>query len=268
MHEGANDYVGAFQRGHSMTIFTVGCHPDDIEFLMSGTLMLLKENGCELHYMTVADGSCGTTELDPNEIVAIRSSEARKACRFLGATYHDSIANDLTVFYTQDLISTMTGIIRGIAPDIVLVHSPQDYMEDHINSARITVTAAFCRGMRNYRSSPPVKPIQNEMTIYHAMPYGLKDQLRNTITPDFFVDITSVIDKKTEMLSLHKSQKEWLDKSQGMDSYLTTMREMSAETGTLSGRFSYAEGWRRHLHYGFSAREIDPLRGILRSDIF
>lgn len=251
-----------------MTIFVVGCHPDDIEFLMSGTLMLLKEKGCELHYMTVADGSCGTTELDPEEIVAIRSREAREACRFLGATYHDSIARDLAVFYSQDLIRKMTGIIRGIAPDIILVHSPQDYMEDHINSARITVTAAFCRGMRNYPSSPPVEPIQNEVTIYHAMPYGLKDRLRNIITPDFFVDISSVIEKKTEMLSYHKSQKEWLDKSQGMDSYLTTMREMSADVGKMSGRFTYAEGWRRHLHYGFSSREIDPLREILDNSIY
>ena len=33
--------------------------------------------------------------------------------------------------------------------------------------------------------------------------------------------------------------------------------------GRLSGRFAYAEGWRRHLHLGFSAKEIDPLKDAL-----
>jgi N-acetylglucosamine malate deacetylase 1 len=246
-----------------MVVFAIGCHPDDIEFLMAGTLLLLKKNNCDLHYMTVADGSCGTTELEEQEIIKIRKEEAREACSFLGANFHNSIAGDLSVFYTQDLIRKMTAIIRNVAPDILLVHSPQDYMEDHINAGRIAVTAAFCRGMRNYYSFPPTNPIQKDVTIYHSMPYGLKDQLRNTIKPDFYIDITSVIDKKTEMLSFHKSQKKWLDKSQGMDSYLTTMRRMSKETGEMSDNFTYAEGWRQHLHFGFSSKEIDPLQEIL-----
>jgi len=27
----------------------------------------------------------------------------------------------------------------------------------------------------------------------------------------------------------------------------------------MSGRFAYAEGWRRHLHLGLSAHDDDPL---------
>ena len=55
------------------------------------------------------------------------------------------------------------------------------------------------------------------------------------------------------------SQKEWLDASQGMDSYLIAMDEMSEEVGKLSGKYQHSEGWRRHLHLGFSATEQDPL---------
>jgi hypothetical protein len=33
--------------------------------------------------------------------------------------------------------------------------------------------------------------------------------------------------------------------------------------GKLSGQFEFAEGWRRHLHLGFSAAEIDPLKDAL-----
>jgi len=33
--------------------------------------------------------------------------------------------------------------------------------------------------------------------------------------------------------------------------------------GRVWKKFKYAEGWRRHLHYGFSTAELDPLRAAL-----
>ena len=44
----------------SLTVLAFGCHPDDIEFMMAGTLLLLKDLGVELHYINIANGSCGT----------------------------------------------------------------------------------------------------------------------------------------------------------------------------------------------------------------
>jgi hypothetical protein len=49
----------------------------------------------------------------------------------------------------------------------------------------------------------------------------------------------------------------------GMDCYLDAGDEMSRRVGRLSGRFEHAEGWRRHLHLGFSASEQDPLADAL-----
>jgi hypothetical protein len=37
------------------------------------------------------------------------------------------------------------------------------------------------------------------------------------------------------------------------------MQEMAREMGALSGRFEYAEGWRRHNHLGLCAAGTDPL---------
>ncbi len=85
-------------------VFALGCHPDDIEFMMGGTLFLLKEANCELHYMTLANGSCGTTEYSIEEIVRIRKQESQDAAAYVGAAYYESLVNDLEVFYTQDLI--------------------------------------------------------------------------------------------------------------------------------------------------------------------
>ena len=77
--------------------------------------------------------------------------------------------------------------------------------------------------------------------------------------PDNGVDISITIERKRSMLAKHRSQKEWLDFSQGMDSYLLSMVEMARQCGQLSGRFEYAEGWRRHSHLGFARSDVDPL---------
>ena len=53
--------------------------------------------------------------------------------------------------------------------------------------------------------------------------------------PDFFVDVTDVIERKVAMLSRHVSQKRWLDESQGHESYLQTLRSMDEEPGRMSG---------------------------------
>ncbi|MEX2140784.1 MAG: PIG-L deacetylase family protein [Pirellulales bacterium] len=239
--------------------FAIAAHPDDIEFVMAGTMMRLKEAGHELHYMTVGNGSCGSSEHDAETIRRIRRDEARAAAAYLGATFHEALTNDIEIFYDRPMLARLGSIVREVAPQILLTHSPQDYMEDHTNTCRLAVTAAFCRGMRNFPVDPPRPAIDEEVTIYHAQPHGNCDSLRQPILPELFVDVTSVMDRKAEMLVKHQSQKDWLDRSQGMNSYVATLRELNAEVGRMSGRFQFAEGWRRHLHLGFSATDSNPL---------
>jgi N-acetylglucosamine malate deacetylase 1 len=245
-------------------VFALACHPDDIEFMMSGTLLLLKERGCELHYMNLANGNCGTAELSHEKIIKIRRKEAENAAKFLGAAFHPPLVNDIEVFYEDSLIRKVTAIVRDVEPDIMLIPSLEDYMEDHMNTARVAVTAAFCRGMLNYKSIPRKPIISNDVTLYHALPYGLKDGMKTRLIPETYTDISDVMEKKEKMLAMHQSQKVWLDKSQGLDAYINTMRDMSFEVGLMSKRFKFAEGWRRHSHLGFSAADEEPLSELLK----
>lgn len=246
-----------------LTIFAVHSHPDDIEFVMSGTLFLLKEQGCDLHYMNIADGCCGSMEHSREETIAIRAEEGRAAAARLGATFHPSLVHDLEVFYDLPTLQRLAAVMREVAPDIVLTASPQDYMEDHMNACRLAVSTAFVMGMPNYLTEPRRDAVEKDVALYHAMPHGLQDGLCNPITPNFYVDVGSVIEEKAAMLACHASQKDWLDRTQGFDSYIEAMKSMTAEMGAQSGRFAYAEGWRRHLHLGYSRKPWDPLRELL-----
>ena len=247
-----------------MRVFAIAAHPDDIEFFMSGTLMRLQQAGYEVHYMNVANGCCGTTQYDAATIAAIRREEAIEATRTIGAIFHESLCNDLEIFYEQSTLQRLTSIMREVEPEIVLTHSPSDYMEDHMNVCRLAVTAAFCRGMPNFPVEPPRTVTDQQVTVYHAQPYGNRDPLGQLVWPSIFVDVTDLMGRKTEMLAKHASQKRWLDESQGQDSYLQTMRELDEEVGQMSRRYRCAEGWRRHLHLGFCGPNDNPLVTALR----
>lgn len=249
------------------TAMAIAAHPDDIEFFMSGTLMLLRDAGYEIHYMNLANGCCGTTQYDRQTIAEIRREEAKAAAESIGAVFHESICNDLEIFYDKPTLAKVASAVRQVAPNVLLTHSPSDYMEDHTNTCRLAVTAAFTRGMPNFPVAPPRSIVEGIVTVYHAQPYGNRDPLRRPVEPDLFVDTGSVIDRKVEMLAFHKSQKQWLDESQGLDSYLQTLCDLDAEVGRMSAMFPFAEGWRRHLHLGFCDETDDPLAEALAEKV-
>ena len=153
--------------------------------------------------------------------------------------------------------------MRAARPSVVLTHALQDYMEDHMITARLAVSATFARGVPNYRSIPARKPTLEPCVVYHAMPHGQCTPLRVPVLPEIFIDTASVHATKRAALACHASQKEWLDATQGMDSYLATMDGLSQKLAWQAKKLRHAEGWTRHLHYGFGAEEEDPLREVL-----
>lgn len=241
----------------------IAAHPDDIEFLMAGTLLLLKERGFQIHYFNLSTGNCGSMNTKAAATRRARLREAKAAAALLGATFYPPIADDLEIIYSVPLIRKVASVIRKAAPQILLVPSLRDYMEDHTETARIAVTAAFARGMPNFKVNPARKPISSEITVYHALPHGLRDELGAEIRPSLFINTASVQNQKRSALAAHRSQKDWLDASQGMGSYLQVMDDMSGAIGQMSGRFQHAEGWRKHSHLGFCDAQADPLRAAL-----
>ncbi len=136
------------------TVLAIAAHPDDIEFMMAGTLLMLKQAGCETHYLNIANGNCGSVEYNATTLRKLRATEARRAAKVLGATFHPSLTNDLEIFYDLKTVRRLAAVVREVKPSIVLTHSPQDYMEDHTNACRLAVTAAFAHGMPNLESIP------------------------------------------------------------------------------------------------------------------
>lgn len=245
------------------SVLAIAAHHDDIEFVMAGTLLRLRALGWDLHYMNLADGCRGSTTMDRPTCAAVRLEEAKHAAQILGATFYPPICPDMEIAYTTELLRKVAAVVRIAKPSIVLTHSPIDYMEDHETACRLAVSAAFCHGMPNFESDPPVDVYMEPVTVYHAQPVGNATPLGERVVPKLYVDITDVLETKAEALAAHASQKLWLDQSQGMDSYIQTMRDGSAVVGRMSGKYAYAEGWRRREHWGFCGPDDDPLATAL-----
>lgn len=242
-------------------------HPDDIEFHFAGTLLLLKEAGCFLHFWNLANGCLGSMTCEREETARVRRLEAEGGAALAGATLHQPLFDDLAVFYDRSSLARVASVVRSIRPQIILTHSPADYMEDHQNVARLVVTAAFGRGMPCLATDPPAAPYADPVRIYHGAPHGLQDGLGNPFRPDILVDISSVLSKKSEMLACHRSQQDWLDATQGMGAFTGEMIAMGAALAGRGASLSHAEGWRRHAPLGFCPPEFDPLASLLAAFI-
>ena len=47
------------------SVLAIFAHPDDIEFVAAGTMLLLSEAGYDLHYFNLCSGNCGAMNLGP-----------------------------------------------------------------------------------------------------------------------------------------------------------------------------------------------------------
>lgn len=248
-----------------MRALAIAAHPDDIEFMMAGTLILLKKAGVDTHIMNISNGCYGSEIYSKEETARIRTLEAQTAAKLIGAEWYPSITDDANIFYTAEQLRKVAAVIRKVQPDILLTLSRYDYMEDHEYTSRLASSAAFNRCLPAYITDPPYPSFNKPIALYHSLPHSLMDMQRTPIIPEFLIDISSVIDRKSDMLSCHKSQKDWLDATQGMGSYLEMMKQTAKEVAQKWTEFEYAEGWRRHNHVGYGPADFSPLQDILRS---
>jgi len=233
-------------------ILAVGTHPDDVEFLMAGTLALLYKQKFSIHIATMATGDMGSVELTSREISSKRYQEAVNSAEILEATYQTLGESDLHIVFDNPTRFKTAELIRKIDPYIVFTTSPQDYMFDHQLTADLVWDACFSAAVPNYHTHQPnpAEPIEHTPYLFYADPIEGMNRFGERIQPAFYVDITSVMDIKEQMLKQHDSQRSWLKAKHGLDQYIISMKEWSARRGKEVG-VKYAEGFRQHKGHPF-----------------
>ena len=221
-------------------VLVVTAHPDDVDFGSAGTVATLVDGGVSVTYCIVTDGDAGG--FDPtvprSEIPGIRRAEQVAAAAVVGVTdvrflgYRDG---ELTV--SHDLRRDISRVIRQVRPQRVMTMSPMRNWEriaashpDHMAAGEATVQAIY-PDARNQFAHPTL------MTDEGLGEWHVKELwMSGSPTPNTYVDVTDMVDRKLAALRAHVSQTEHMEDLEGM--IRGWMTETARRGGLPEGRLA------------------------------
>ncbi len=212
-------------------VLCVQPHPDDCEVGAGGTLADLADRGVEVVYLTMTDGSRGTTDptMEPEKLAEVRRREQEEAGRVIGVSrIHWLDYPDTLLPYTPEVRERVVRVIREEKPDVVLAPDPWLMYEAHPDH-RVTGLVASEAVM--FSPLPLIaRGVQPHAIAAIAYYYTAK--------PNYFHDVSSTFGRKLEALSRHKSQFEpvW-------PIFVEQLKVLAAAYGALKG-VEFAEAFR------------------------
>jgi LmbE family N-acetylglucosaminyl deacetylase len=225
-----------------MNILAIGAHPDDIEILCGGTLALYAAMGHNIFMAVATNGNVGTPNLTREEIAAVRREEQARSCAIIGAELIWMGFDDEWLFNDRPTRTVFLDAIRTARPDVMFIHSPNDYLSDHRVAGQVAEDCRIPCSVRLVETNlPHCEKIPHVFYMDNAA--GLD------FLPEFYADIETVIDKKRAMLSCHKSQEIWMKEAYG--EAVSEIMERKSHMRGLAITKKYAEGFRKVRTYPF-----------------
>ena len=180
-----------------LDILAIGSHPDDVELGCGATIAKEISLGKKVGILDLTRGELGT-----RGSAIIRDKEASKAAKILGAVVRENLAF-ADGFFVNDKKHQLEviKIIRKYQPDIVLCNSIDDRHIDHPKGSELVSNACFLSGLRKVETI--VDGIKQDAWRPKHMHHYI--QWKN-LEPDFVVDVSGFIDKKTEAVKAYSSQ--------------------------------------------------------------
>ncbi len=201
-----------------MNVLAVGCHPDDVELLCSGTLIKCAQRGDKVIVCHACSGNLGHVVIPPDELRRIRAEEARRAGAMAGFEVISGGFDDLDIYdNNKEARERMIDIIRYAQPDFIITQNPDDYMPDHTAVSRLVFDASFAATLPNYTNYPHVYSSPDGAPAKVVPIYYMEACGGFNFLPTEFVDITDQMDLRIKMLECHQSQLVWLRDHDNID---------------------------------------------------
>lgn len=189
------------------TALAIGAHPDDMEFGCSGTIAKWAKAGCEVHYLLLTSGDKGTedAEADPLELRRVREAEQQAAAQTLGVKSCVFLRlTDGELEYSLALRGEVVRQVRKFKPETILSWDPltRNYRmhPDHRVCGQLALDATFPAAMMPL--SYPEQIREEGLSVHRAK----RLLLFGTDAPDYYVDISGVLDLKFASFKAHPSQ--------------------------------------------------------------
>jgi LmbE family N-acetylglucosaminyl deacetylase len=227
-----------------MNILAIGAHPDDIEIFCGGTLARYAEAGHTVFMAVATNGNVGTPDLGRDEIARVRHGEQLRSCAVIGAELIWMNFDDEWLFNDRPTRTVFLDAIRRARPDVMFVHSPNDYLADHRVAGQVAVDCRIPCSVRLVETTLP-----HCEKIPHV--FYMDNVSGIDFEPEAWVDVTSAIDKKRRMIACHESQDVWMRAAYG-----TSLADLSERLSSMRGRAINAE-----FGEGFRSLRTYPVTG-------
>jgi LmbE family N-acetylglucosaminyl deacetylase len=216
-------------------VLAVGAHPDDLEILCGGTIARFAAEGHEVVMCNASYGDRGSFVHTSEEITRIRLGEARRAAEIVGAEHETLGLSDGELNAGDpEQRRLVLELVRRTRPDLILTHSPGDYMVDHNEISKLVFDASFPATFPLLETENPPHPLVTPIYYFETV-MGLG------FTPTEFVDVSDHIETKVAMLEAHQSQLTWLRDHDNVD-IVEQMKTATRFRGLQCG-VAYAEGF-------------------------
>ncbi|WP_289039537.1 bacillithiol biosynthesis deacetylase BshB1 [uncultured Zobellia sp.] len=182
-----------------LDILAFGAHPDDVELGAGATIAKAIANGKKVGIVDLTRGELGT-----RGSAEIRDNEAAAAAKILGVSARENLGF-ADGFFVNDRKHQLEIIkmVRKYQPDIVLCNAIDDRHIDHGKGSKLVSDACFLSGLIKIETQLDVDGANQTQwrprVVYHYI------QWKN-IEPDFVVDVSEFITKKTEAILAYSSQ--------------------------------------------------------------
>jgi bacillithiol biosynthesis deacetylase BshB1 len=182
-----------------LDILVFGAHPDDAELGAGATIAKEISKGKKVGIVDLTRGELGT-----RGSAEIRDQEAARAAKILGVAVRENMefADGFFVNDKEHKLELIK-IIRKYKPEIVLCNAVDDRHIDHARGSKLVSDACFLSGLMKIDTKMDGDDEWQEAwrpkLVYHYI------QWKN-LEPDFVVDVSGFIDKKTEAIMAYSSQ--------------------------------------------------------------
>ncbi|WP_308797752.1 PIG-L deacetylase family protein [Agromyces silvae] len=217
-----------------ISVLVIGAHPDDAEILCGGTMLRYVAEGARVTIAIATNGEVGGPGDDPARIAAIRHEEARASADRIGADLIWMGFQDEMLFNTPEVRTRFIDAYRETEPDVVFVHSTDDYHPDHRIAGQVALDARIPSAVPLVRTTRPALARIPHLFVMDTLGGVAFD-------PEHLVDIADQQLEKEELLRTHASQVEWMRIAYG-DDYIADARAQSELRAAAAG-LRFAEGF-------------------------
>lgn len=170
-----------------MRVLAIGAHFDDVELGCGGALLKHRDAGDEIFILVITHSGYESPTKNLLRTKEQARLEGEKSAKKIGATLICCDKEPLILTPTEKVVLEIESIINQVKPDRVYTHQPYDNHADHAAVGYMSTRA--CRKC-------------DEVFLYRSNWY-ITD---NTQSDDYYVNISSHMEEKLELIKLFESE--------------------------------------------------------------